>query len=446
MATVCLPIEIKDRELDGKLWLSYNFIERGHEVIIGPSWEVKNTIDITKPDVYITKDPGDNNVSFINQLQKAGILSCVLSTESGLNIGVENYYKNTKEMVSAADVFFSWGSKPTDELKKYSEMDGKIKTVGNPRFDLATKELKSVYDDEKERLVEKHGEFILINTNFPLANPLDKKSQEKIIERNIPIEIQEKKRYTQALYMFLDLIIFLSSSDLEYDYVLRPHPAEDNSIYNEKFGSYSNITVNNKGDVRPWLHASKCTIHYDCTTGIEAAMMGVPVISYDPFSEYNEYNLSKAVSKTADTREKVKNWIANTSNINKEYTLSSYQKSKLLEFFPNIKELAAPQICDIIDKKLSEYEGYSGYNLDKTQKFERIIKTMPFNSTVEDIYDLVRDAARNSNYSNKRKKTRTKFSGLSEEETINKNILKHTSIDGVDVEPIPKSNYTYKLY
>jgi len=59
-------------ELDGKLWLGLNFLARGHSVVLDLAGEVKASLHRTAPDVYISKDPGDGSVVFLDAPQAAG--------------------------------------------------------------------------------------------------------------------------------------------------------------------------------------------------------------------------------------------------------------------------------------------------------------------------------------------------------------------------------------
>jgi hypothetical protein len=68
----------------------------------------------------------------------------------------------------------------------------------------------------------------------------------------------------------------------EINFVIRPHPSESFVEYNKIASNYSNVKVEKRGNVVPWILASLAVIHYDCTTGMEAALAEVPVISYLP--------------------------------------------------------------------------------------------------------------------------------------------------------------------
>ena len=77
-------METKVREFDGKLWLGLHLLARGHRVVLGPAGEVKASLHRTTPDVYVSKDPGDNSADFFDALRRAGCRVCGLPTEGGV--------------------------------------------------------------------------------------------------------------------------------------------------------------------------------------------------------------------------------------------------------------------------------------------------------------------------------------------------------------------------
>jgi surface carbohydrate biosynthesis protein len=176
--SVALPIENKVRELDGKLWLGLNLVDRGYDVTIGPSWEIKYALDKIDPDIYFTKDPGDGNTAFFERLRSAGIGVCGLAPEVGVNSSVDTFMKNRQRSLNNMDVYFAWGDVTANTLGSYYEgsvCKDKIITTGNPRFDLVTNDMRSVYKNKSDDILDKYGEYILINTNFTLSNPITRK-------------------------------------------------------------------------------------------------------------------------------------------------------------------------------------------------------------------------------------------------------------------------------
>jgi surface carbohydrate biosynthesis protein len=451
MKTVAIPIESKNREFDGKLWLGLNFVGRGYEVVLGPSWELKSAIDIVEPDVYISKDPGDGNIDFFNDLRNSGIKVCGLPSETAVNSDVSHYPQNKMQVLNVLDAYFEWGQEPAKELKRvYQDQSEKIKITGNPRFDLLTSNLKSIYAGEKDQIQNEYGDFILFNTNFSVGNPVDRERMVKSVENNQPDRdiLKEEQLYSRILYTFLELILYLTSEDIDYNIVLRPHPGEDHSTYRDAFEQYDDIHVKYEGDVRSWIYASKGVIHYDCTTGVEAAIMKTPVLSYQPFSDVTSTRpLSQIVSERGTTREEVREWISDTMASDTDYVQNKQQKREIKKYFPNIDRRAAPQICDTIDSLLNNSNGHSGYSVSTQKKIERRIKSSPIGEEVLEIYDITRDVLSDGDHRKSRRRTKQKFPSLSREELIKRSELmsKKIGFNGINVKSIPQTRYSYAI-
>ena len=84
--------------------------------------------------------------------------------------------------------------------------------------------------------------------------------------------------------------IKILGSDRSKSVVIRPHPAEDDSVYNKIADTFPNITVNYKDELYAQILSSDCVIHDACTTGIEAAAFGIPVLGLRPKLSGESYN------------------------------------------------------------------------------------------------------------------------------------------------------------
>lgn len=451
MKTVALPIENKVRELDGKFWLSLNLAERGYKVVLGPSWDIKPAIDIIKPDVYLTKDPGDGNVEFFKKLQDSGILVCGLPPEGGFDTTEENYLANKQQSINFLDAHFVWGEKEAQMLKNcYKNISKKIKITGNPRFDLLNSGLRSVYADVSKEIRNKYGNFILFNSNFNRANTKHRNKRIKNVRDNYSNRnpVEEEKQNMRVLYSFFELILYLTTTDINRNIIIRPHPDEDHSTYHQEFKHFSDIHVKHKGDVRPWIYASDGVIHHNCTTGIEAAMMNKPVLSYNPFSHtHNNKSLPLLVSQVRSKRENVKKWLTQTAIPGSDYHLDKQQKSKLKQYFKNVDQPAAPLICETIDELVEGSGGYTGYKMGTEQRIERYVKTSPVGPTILKLYDIIRDAVTDGEHQLSRQKTKQKFPEMRYGELEMKfEIMKDKlPIESISIGKISQTKYTYVI-
>jgi hypothetical protein len=246
----------------------------------------------------------------------------------------------------------------------------------------------------------------------------------------------------------LELVLYLSAENIDHDIILRPHPGEDHSTYVQLFDQYENVRIKHEGDVRSWIYASNGVIHHDCTTGVEAALMGTPVVSYQPLSDVQiDTVLSQVVSQTETTRIGIKDWITESAAANDTHTLTDKQRTQLRRYFPNMDKLAAPQICDIVNTLFTGSSGFTEYNVGTKQRIERQIKASSFGTSILDFYDYGRDILVGSGHRKSRSKMRQKFPSLEYTELTNRidEIIAPMSISDVTIEPVPLTKYTYRI-
>ncbi|MDX2453233.1 surface carbohydrate biosynthesis protein, partial [Desulfosarcina sp.] len=171
------------------------------------------------------------------------------------------------------------------------------------------------YEDQVNKIREKYGDFILINTNFnhvnafsPIRNlflPSDNPGDEPKFgraARGMSREYAEGLRdLKQATFEhFQEMIPALAKAFPDSTIVVRPHQVENPEIYRKIASGLERVHVTNEGNVIPWLMAAKALIHNGCTTGVEAYVMRVPAISYRETAndtyDYGFYQLPNRLS------------------------------------------------------------------------------------------------------------------------------------------------------
>ena len=139
---------------------------------------------------------------------------------------------------------------------------------------------RQLYEDDIAKHLIKYKNYVLINTNFGLGNNV--KSESDVINNYINRFPQVRKLIEYQKMQVTNFISLaqLISKETGLNVVLRPHPEESHEVYLKAFSNYSNIHVVYEGSVIPWLIASKMIIHHDCTTSLEAAMVGRGSIAF----------------------------------------------------------------------------------------------------------------------------------------------------------------------
>jgi surface carbohydrate biosynthesis protein len=178
----------------------------------------------------------------------------------------------SETLVKYADVVFFWGEKQKEYFqKKLGSSKSKLVLSGHPRF----------FIDAEENAHENHvsESFILINTNMSFGNNL---LGEDHIRQNYSGRISnldELIRFdNQKISLIMEFIReFRSRSDLPI--YLRPHPEECETVYRLPIQNY---VVSKAGVVNDLITNAYKVIHTDCTTAVEAYLLGFRPVSLLP--------------------------------------------------------------------------------------------------------------------------------------------------------------------
>ena len=191
-----------------------------------------------------------------------------------------------------ADRVLCWGRFDYEAMfPKYDKFKEKIIRSGNPRFDIWSNKFNSLYQNQAIEIKKKFGEFILFSSNFSIrsnANGPDYVlkyfEENKIIkndnDRTKFLKIWEFK--DRAFENFLILIPKLARRYKNLKFIIRNHPSEDPKEWNEIADNNHNIIVEQKGSITPYIMASKCILHFGCTSGLEAYFIGKPSLIFAP--------------------------------------------------------------------------------------------------------------------------------------------------------------------
>jgi len=354
MKRVVLPVETKVRELNGKLWLAAHLAQRGYRVALGELSYVKSNLDRLKPNIYVGDSTvfKDSRINLYQRLQKANAFVAVHDTEGGI-IYSHEYYKGrlSKEVLPYVDCFLAWGNETADILKEVWETSGMVlAAVGNPAFDLLSRSYRQFYKSEKERIIRKFGQFVLINTHFGFYNHYDVEKHVLPLRKKFPGLYTFKK---ELFFHFIEAIEKLSELNSQINFVIRPHPSENFDQYRTLFSNKNNVYVEHDLSVHPWLQAARLIIHNGCTTGVESALLERPVISYRPATSeqwdvYLPNFLSQEAKDTTQLQAFIDQYCSDDQQIN--IPLNS-NKRKVVENILNFQDgRSAERIADAFDR------------------------------------------------------------------------------------------------
>jgi surface carbohydrate biosynthesis protein len=449
MATVAIPIETKAREFHGKLWLGLNLTQRGYSVVLGPSDEIKNTLYISEPDIYISKDPSDNNIELFSKLKKANCKICGLDTEGAVYPSLEDFGRNKRESLRYFDRYFLWGEAQTEFLQDRMDDSESLIPTGNPRFDLLNRNLRSIYSKNANSIRSIYGDYIIFNMNFSWANHYNSKKHLEQQKRLFGEYDKEKYSYVSILWNEFVAAIHYLQSKINSNIVVRPHPSEDHSTYEDIFKNYNSVFVEYSGDVRKWIAGASVIVHNSCTTGIESALMEQPVISYQPIKNKKyDKRLPNLVSDEVYSRKTLYDRISYYLDQQDSYTLTTEQYTELKRYFHNIDLLASELIANEIDSlEINSTTEYSHFKPELNKRFKLFIKSSNFSDAAIRSYDFFYKLINNSQKFDQRGYRAQKFPGLTRAE-INNHIEMFNSFidsDGTNLINLPLTNDSFMI-
>lgn len=308
---ILFPIETISRELDSRLVLAVQLAGRSRRIFLAQHSIFNDLIRKTplRGGVYLGKQlmrPTLEETQVKYRSFKERDFSVVfLHEEGGIFTGDENHWREQLDrqvypsLLSEDDFLCTWGGFQGRHYQHENpECRARIEVTGHPRFDLLKPSYRRYYDDQVNRLRQRYGKYILINTNFTVANNIsgleDSFSPRFGYNPEQPdsrIKLSEIWAHRlRTLSHFVVLAQKLSARFPEYHVVLRPHPSEDIAFYKTCLSGVSNISVTQEGAVGPWLLGARLLVHDGCTTAIEAHFAGTPTINFKPESD-DRYDL-----------------------------------------------------------------------------------------------------------------------------------------------------------
>lgn len=306
-----IPIETKAREYHAKLLLSCVAAERGFGVILGHKGALASNVRFLPRGVLFGNNIMTDMEGRFSRYREMGYTVAAWCEEG---IAYRNRRSYRHERVSAgamaqAAVFFAWGDYHAEDVRLAIEAGDRPKVVpsGSPRLDLLRPRFREFYREDAQRIRERHGRIVLVNTNFHRFNHfLGRGAYLQGLKNRGKVPNAEREAFFQQWIGFLGemykafakMLGPLSAALPAHTIVLRPHPSENHDAWKEEVKGLPNVKVLHEGGSLPWILASEVVIHNSCATGIEAFGMGVPVVSYRPLtSETYDSFLPNAVSR-----------------------------------------------------------------------------------------------------------------------------------------------------
>lgn len=306
-----IPIDIKVREIYGKLLLGLFAAEAGYEVVIGDREYLSAILKSLPPGVYLGRTVAPGRVKEFGYIKSLGH-RIVATDEEGIIYQKDVYCKHRlgQNALDLVDKFFLWGDVQFQDVSEYLCCDDRLTITGNPRIDVLRPEYRDFFKKEVQRIREKYGPYFLVNTNFATYNNYygenvlyKSRIKQKKIETDSEHDFYRRKVALQKhLYnRFVEAVHLLADAFPTHRVIIRPHPSEKHEVWDGISAEHPKVHVIHEGSAIPWIMGADALIHNGCTTGLESYLLGVPGIALRAEMDENEfgYYLPNMVSYSA---------------------------------------------------------------------------------------------------------------------------------------------------
>lgn len=355
-----IPIETKSRELHAKTLLAMHAAERGWGVVIGDKTATRLRQHLLPQGMFFDKDLTLKHLEGMQEMRSMGNRISAVCEEGLMYFDAKDYQRRkiSLETFRLLDYFFTWGRKEAVDLADaLGEGREKMVISGNPRFDLLRPEWRGMFSRGAREIREEYGKTILINTKFVSINhnKVGDKRNEMFKERGVFYSKEHEDRWERQAKLeretfegFRMVLPVLSERFPEHTIVVRVHPSESDAPWIAAIEGLPNVCIRNDRNVNEWILASDVLIQNNCTTAVEAFLLGKMAVSYRPYvDERAEFVLPNGLSVHARTIDELVTVTQTLIDDPSSYTDSSRQAQYALakEYIANVDGVSA---CETI--------------------------------------------------------------------------------------------------
>jgi surface carbohydrate biosynthesis protein len=300
---VCLIVDNPLRDLDGLVLAAWQLAARGIEAILVPMYDQGFDVPALAADAVVLNYLRPNNVDLVRSYRQRGMRIIIMDTEGAAGRTPDDFarYALAGGDMDLVDAYCTWGNGQHQSLLRSGALaPERLHVTGCPRYDFCA----SPWHEALEPPSLAPG-YILINTNFPTVNPRFSKGAGS--ERQAMVAAGAEPDFADAyidsarhaMDGMLSLVSHLCNVFPDVQFVLRPHPFESMTPYGA-LGAHRNFCLRQEGTSLQWLRHAAALIHLNCSTAVEAFMLGCEPISPAWLnSDYIEMQAPSAVSSHA---------------------------------------------------------------------------------------------------------------------------------------------------
>lgn len=364
---VLLPVETAVRELDARLFLAADLCARrsmriylGHpNLMLALAGRMRNVTYCGK-NVFTPFHP--ERTEQYRAMKSNGIRVVYLDEEGAVYFGQEADWKRAlltrmdPRHLSPDDFICAWGEFQREALlERNPALERSIVVTGHPRFDLYAPKYRPYFEREVSRIRERHGRYILINTNHGYGN--HRQGPGHLFAEHwgyVPHDPERRMRFVRTwshshrvLALFVELVHKLVTELPSRPIVIRPHPSENPDFYRTVTRGIQQVHVIHEGPVGPWLMTCDSLIHDGCTTAIEAHMCGTRIINFRAIEDPQlELYLPSVFGAQCASQDEVVARVRDASDAREARTVTIPERARRL--LSNLSTPAIPRLAAVL--------------------------------------------------------------------------------------------------
>jgi surface carbohydrate biosynthesis protein len=275
-----LIVDHPKRDLAGLVLVAQHLASMKLRSVLVPMYQQGIDVPLLNASPVLVNYARGNNRAILQGYVRQRRSVAVLDAEGGVlsNRGArspENWARYTREGGFAPLIsrYFFWGAVVRDAFVANQVLPPeKTIVTGCARYDLCSRQWCPTLGEES-------ADYILVNTNFSLVNPL-LSSGEAAVKASFK-SVGHADAFIDELYSdtlvvfhrFLGEIRRITATHKSERFVVRPHPFEKPEIYEEHLKDMPNVCVDPHGDVLAAILRAKAVIHVNCGSAVEANLL-----------------------------------------------------------------------------------------------------------------------------------------------------------------------------
>ena len=251
---IYLPIEFQSREFDSKVLLAATLTERGYTVVLGQQWLLYENIPRLEPGVILFKSFNKFHQAAMAHARQSGHRVVILDEEMLAQTEAKAVEALcTEGIFQWPDLILADGQFENDILRRLSNGRIASKSPATDGSICSSRRCAPSSKREIDEVVARHGDFVLVNTNFSIVNSIwqsvDQVTQIQLNAGFIKPNDAASMRTWQDYLDFEDAnqtamhtaIRELARRRPQQRIVVRPHPGEDLKRWDGLFGECPNV-------------------------------------------------------------------------------------------------------------------------------------------------------------------------------------------------------------